>query len=641
MKKIIFLLAMAMVTLSAPVRAQTEAEITYQDFYDGLASYGDWVYVDGYGYCWQPGVEEGWRPYTNGSWIYTDAGWTWSSDEEWGWATDHYGRWMLTKEFGWLWIPGYEWAPAWVSWRKSDEYVGWAPLPPEATWQPASGFGPSVDVTFSIGPEYYNFCPIRHLGAPRLRSYIVPPRENLTIINNTVNVTKITNVNNVMIFNEGPDFKEIQRRTEQPVRWARLERRWDVNRDVVRAGEVRNRVEGDVFHVVAPRVERQPTREEKPPKVTTTVRREEFDERIGQERRRVRERTREMDRSAEADVPPPPDGRDKRFEQRREDLTDIPEGQRVTDGQRRRERGSGEFESETRGNEQGRQDQNRGRDRQTREERQVGAEESSQMPPAADQPSREERRRGRTDAQGQSQGREMRQDQDGRDAQRRQQRGEDQSEESLQGSPPGQSAETPTRRSAGERTQPGGSEERRPPQIRGEESGARQGTEGQRKQGRGADQSESPQVAPPVKPPAPDRPNVQSGPERTQRGDGEQNAEQRSRESRGDSEHPNVQRKQAEAPRTPPENVQQRRQGRENVRPEERSGLPAESRESNGQQQQQRGDQRAQGEKSAGPQGQQQKSKGGGQKGDKKSSKGEGEGKNQGDEGQGQDGRGQ
>ena len=374
-----------------------------------MAPYGDWLYVDDYGYCWQPGVEEGWRPYTNGSWIYTDAGWTWSSDEEWGWATDHYGRWMLTTEFGWLWVPGYEWAPAWVSWRKSDDYVGWAPLPPEATWQPASGFGPSVDVSFSIGPEYYNFCPVRHLGAPRLRPYILPARENVSIINNTVNVTKITNVNNVMIFNEGPDFTQISRRTEQPIRWARLERRWDVNREVVRAGGVRNRVEGDVFRVVAPRVDRS-TREERPSKVAATIRREEFDEKIGQERRRVRERTREMNRSAEADVPPPPEGRDQRFEPGRKDLSDVPEDQRVTEGRDRRERGSRQLESE---------DQTRGRDRQMRQERRTGPEESSQTPPSTDrqrleadqptppsgEPSREERRRGRSDAQGQPEGR--------------------------------------------------------------------------------------------------------------------------------------------------------------------------------------------------------------------------------------------
>ncbi len=394
--------------------------------------------MDDYDYCWQPQVEEGWRPYTNGGWIYTNAGWTWSSDEEWGWATDHYGRWMPTTEFGWLWVPGYEWAPAWVSWRKSDDYVGWAPLPPEATWQPASGFGPSVDVNFSIGPEYYNFCPVRHLGAPRLRPHIVPLRENVSIINNTVNITKITNVNNVMIFNEGPDFTGISRRTEQPIRWARLERRWDVDREVVRAGEVRNRVEGDVFRVMAPRIERRSTREERPLKVAATIRREDFDQRIGQERRRVRERTREMNRSAEADLPPPPDGRDQRSEPGRENLSDVPEDRRVTEGQARRERGSRELESETLRNEQGSEDQTRGRDRQGRQERRAGPEESSQTPPGSDpqrlegdrptptssQPSREERRRGRSDAQGQPQGREMQQDQEGRDTQRRLQRRE-------------------------------------------------------------------------------------------------------------------------------------------------------------------------------------------------------------------------
>ena len=716
MKKIVFLLALATVTLWTTARAQTEAEITYQDFYDGLAPYGDWVYVDGYGYCWQPGVEEGWRPYTNGGWIYTNAGWTWSSDEEWGWATDHYGRWMLTTEFGWLWVPGYEWAPAWVSWRKSDEYVGWAPLPPEATWQPASGFGPSVDVSFSIGPQYYNFCRVRHLGAPRLRPYIVSSRENVSIINNTVNVTKITNVNNVMIFNEGPDFAQIQRRTEQPIRWARLERRWDVNREVVRGGEVRNRFEGDVFRVVAPRVERS-NREGRPLKVAATVRREEFDEKIGQERRRVRERTRDLDRSAEADIPPPPDGRDQRFDPRREDLGDVPADQRVTDGQGRRERGSREPESETLGNQQQSQDQTRGRDRQKRQERRDGPEDSSQTPPASDpprleadqptppgsQPSREERRRGRTGAQGQSQDREMQQDQEGPDTQRRQQRQKDQSEESRQGSPEqsrdaaGCSREelkAATVRHSGLRKmarrnaeqakgrissvgktaaqtnlnnlsrelllhrqaianaagrsarelQGGDSQAQRPPKDGQKERGASQGTDKQRGQGRGSDQSESPQAAPPAQPPPPDGPGgSQAAREQSQRGGGEQNSAEKSRESRGDSERPAGQRKQAEAPKTPPENVQQRRPSGENTRQEQKSSPPAERRESNAQQQRQGGDQKAQGEKSGPPQGQQQKSRGDGQKGKgkKSDSKGEGEGNKQSGEGEGQEGRGE
>ena len=51
------------------------------------------------------------------------------------------------------------------------------------------------------------------------------------------------------------------------------------------------------------------------------------------------------------------------------------------------------------------------------------------------------------------------------------------------------------------------------------------------------------------------------------------------------------------------------RKGAENIRQEQRSGPPAERRESNAQQQRQRGDQKAQGEKSGPPQGQQQKSR--------------------------------
>ncbi|HEY5743853.1 MAG TPA: DUF6600 domain-containing protein, partial [Terrimicrobiaceae bacterium] len=261
------------------IQAQTESEISYEDFYEGLAPYGSWLYVDGFGYCWQPSVDQDWRPYSDGSWVYTDAGWTWASDEEWGWATYHYGRWMDLPDYGWLWVPGYEWAPAWVSWRSGGDYVGWAPLPPQAAWQPEAGFGPSVDVSFNIAPDYYSFCPVRYLGAPRLRSYIVPRRENVTIINNTVNITKIRNVNNGMIYNEGPDFAEIGHRTEHPVRRMKLERWENFDRANMRSGRARNSVEGDVFRVIAPPVRRS-ERDEKPQKVAGTIRRDQLPESV-------------------------------------------------------------------------------------------------------------------------------------------------------------------------------------------------------------------------------------------------------------------------------------------------------------------------------------------------------------------------
>src|SRR6266545_603329 len=100
-------------------------------FYDDLAPYGYWVDRPSYGWSWAPRhVASSWRPYSDGHWALTDAGWTWISDEPFGWATYHYGRWVLDPDYGWLWIPGSEWAPAQVSWRESDDYIGWAPLPP-------------------------------------------------------------------------------------------------------------------------------------------------------------------------------------------------------------------------------------------------------------------------------------------------------------------------------------------------------------------------------------------------------------------------------------------------------------------------------------------------------------------------------
>src|SRR5690606_35516187 len=64
-------------------------------------------------------------------------------DEPFAWAVYHYGRWYDDDELGWCWVPGRNWAPAWVSWRRSDRFVGWVPLKPEE-----DGFQISVDVTF-------------------------------------------------------------------------------------------------------------------------------------------------------------------------------------------------------------------------------------------------------------------------------------------------------------------------------------------------------------------------------------------------------------------------------------------------------------------------------------------------------------
>jgi hypothetical protein len=177
--------------------------VTFQTFYDALSSMGTWIQSDQYGYVWQPQVSDpSWAPYTDGHWVYTDAGWTWASDEPWGWATYHYGRWVNLDGYGWCWVPGYVWAPAWVSWRYGDGNVGWAPLPPDSFVgvdysqdgsEDDTGFhiGSDVDEFYDIGPAYYVFLPVYCLNYRHYHGYYCHRGDNYSIIGHTKNVTNI------------------------------------------------------------------------------------------------------------------------------------------------------------------------------------------------------------------------------------------------------------------------------------------------------------------------------------------------------------------------------------------------------------------------------------------------------------------
>jgi hypothetical protein len=88
-----------------------------------------------------------------------------------------------------VWIPGYEWAPAWVSWRYGPSYVAWAPLGPAGVavtyydtpslWLAVRGphfylslrpayFVPTVRVSLVFGVT-------RFYGVPRAGFYYSPP----------------------------------------------------------------------------------------------------------------------------------------------------------------------------------------------------------------------------------------------------------------------------------------------------------------------------------------------------------------------------------------------------------------------------------------------------------------------------------
>lgn len=174
-------------------RAEAAVGISISLFYDELAPHGDWVrYRDAYVFI-PANVGADWRPYTLGHWVYAKRyGWTWVSEEPFGWATYHYGRWGYADDIGWYWVPGTRWAPAWVSWRRSNDYIVWAPLPP-------SGGGVEVSVSIEVGdiPEFYWVAvPARQFLAPEIHVVVVrEEREIREVIERTeyVGAPRITN----------------------------------------------------------------------------------------------------------------------------------------------------------------------------------------------------------------------------------------------------------------------------------------------------------------------------------------------------------------------------------------------------------------------------------------------------------------
>lgn len=182
-----FLLASTLVlTPESPALRQPRADaqpidvsVEWGPFYGELSPWGRWFYYSPYGWVWTPTVvSPSWRPYTVGRWVWTDAGWAWQSDEPFGWITMHYGRWVYDGEFGWLWVPDTQWGPAWVCWRESGLFYGWAPLPPG--WIYGAGFG-----TCSPWIGAWVFVDVNDFLAPDLSYYCVPPARNTWVYRNT------------------------------------------------------------------------------------------------------------------------------------------------------------------------------------------------------------------------------------------------------------------------------------------------------------------------------------------------------------------------------------------------------------------------------------------------------------------------
>ena len=149
-------------------QAQVGVSATIGGFYDELAPYGRWVDCR-YGRCWVPR-----QVAAAGSRTPTADGSTRNTGGP-GCPVTH-GEATLTttgpgptlRGYGWSWVPGTVWAPAWVTWSYSDSYVGWAPLPPTVVFG-ASGYAGRPVV---VSQTQYVFVPTnrfvdteRHFGA--------------------------------------------------------------------------------------------------------------------------------------------------------------------------------------------------------------------------------------------------------------------------------------------------------------------------------------------------------------------------------------------------------------------------------------------------------------------------------------------
>jgi hypothetical protein len=181
--------------------------VSFQVFYDNLSPYGDWVVYPDYGYVWVPAAGPDFFPYSSGGyWAYTIYGWTWVSEYPWGWAPFHYGRWAYDSFYGWVWVPDSEWGPAWVVWRRSPGYYGWAPVAPGVSINIMLGgtYEPPYDNWVFVGEQY--------IGRPDINSYYGPRKDNTRLIQNS------TIINNTYVDSDrkktyisGPEKNEVQK----------------------------------------------------------------------------------------------------------------------------------------------------------------------------------------------------------------------------------------------------------------------------------------------------------------------------------------------------------------------------------------------------------------------------------------------
>lgn len=162
-----------------------------------LDEHGEWIENAKFGRVWRPHVAAGWRPFLYGEWDFVDNAWFWDSYEPFGWLVYHYGNWYFIDGTGWVWIPGYVWSPAQVSWFDYDDYIGWCPLAPAGySFADPWDFGPVI---------YWNIVLVRDFHHPEIDRHVVrtiqKPQNIKNVVRNAPDIQRIESATNTKIEN--------------------------------------------------------------------------------------------------------------------------------------------------------------------------------------------------------------------------------------------------------------------------------------------------------------------------------------------------------------------------------------------------------------------------------------------------------
>ena len=242
---LISLLSLLFIGNTAEKVSAQDVDVSFQTFYDNLAPYGQWVNDPTYGQVWVPNEEGNFRPYgSRGHWVMTDLGNTWVSDDPWGWACYHYGRWTYDNYYGWVWIPGYDWAPAWVSWRYGGGYCGWAPL------------GPGEGLGFNCPDTWWIFVDANYIYAPDCFSHWGGVAYNPDFVRRTNLVSNYNYDGRTHVqYNFGPKREDLERDLHHPVQVYRFN-------ESGRAGAAS--ISGQSVNMYRPAISRNPVNEPRP-----------------------------------------------------------------------------------------------------------------------------------------------------------------------------------------------------------------------------------------------------------------------------------------------------------------------------------------------------------------------------------------